>query len=105
MNPGLLDTLLDVQTVTRTRDAVGGWAESWATSTTEWAQVRPVTGREYLGATQERAEITETIIMRYRALNARDNRLKNGSLIYDIQHIAVRGRNASLEILVKRRAA
>ena len=105
MNPGELDTLFDIQVLTRSRDCMGGWAEGWATVTTEWGQVRPITGREYLGAQAERAEITERVIMRYRALLPRENRLKAGSIIYDIEHVAERGRNASIEILVKRRTA
>lgn len=104
MNPGDLDTLIEIQSLTTIRDSFGGVVETWATIDTVWAQIKDLEGREYFLAQQARSEVTVKIVIRWRDnLLPQATRIKEGSRVYDILSVAERGRRDRLEIMAKRR--
>lgn len=67
MPAGQLSERIELQRATRTDDGYGGYAETWATYATVWAQVRPLSGRERYHAQQIEAEASYRVTIRYRA--------------------------------------
>ena len=66
-SPSDLKKRITIQSQARTADGMGGWTETWATLTTVWAAVWPVSAREILKAGQTSMEITHRVRIRYRA--------------------------------------
>lgn len=62
---GKMRSRLELQTNTPTTDASGQLADSWATTMTVWADVRPVSMYEAFTSHQLQAEITHRVRIRY----------------------------------------
>lgn len=65
MEAGSLRNRVVIQSKSATQDAFGGETITWSTHATRWASIEPLTGREYLEARQEQAEINLRIRLRY----------------------------------------
>lgn len=52
MNTGAMTERVALQSPTRTADGVGGFAVTWNTTSTIWASVEPLRGKEQLEAMQ-----------------------------------------------------
>ena len=87
MQAGQLRHRVTLQTVTETRDAVGGIVESWATTVTLWAAVEPLRGREFFQARAEQAGVDTRIRIRYRSGLTPKMRVTWGSHAYDIEAV------------------
>ena len=87
MQAGSLRHRVALQTVTETRDAVGGVVESWATTATVWAAVEPLRGREFYQARAEQAGVDTRIRIRYRSGITPKMRISWGSHVYDIEAV------------------
>lgn len=87
MQAGQLRHRVTLQTVTETRDAVGGLVESWATTATLWAAVEPLRGREFFQARAEQAGVDTRIRTRYYGGIVPKQRLRWGSHTYDIEAV------------------
>ena len=85
---GSLDQRVTIQSRTDVIDAMGGVSSSWATLATVWAQVSPITGREFVSAEQTMSGATVRVRIRRRADVTPRMRLVHGSRIYDIQSVA-----------------
>ena len=48
------------------RGPTGGWVESWVEVASVWADIRPISGRAWLAAAKEQAEVTAEIFIRFR---------------------------------------
>ena len=85
MRAGSLRHPVTIQSATETRDAAGGVTKTWADVSDRWAEVKPISGREYLNADRVRADITHVIVIRnYSGLTSK-HRIKftdNGSTRY-----------------------
>jgi len=69
-------------------DGHGGWnVPSWDDTTTVWAQVEPISGREYFAAAQVKTEITHRVRIRYRADLNEEMRIKFGTRYLAIEAI------------------
>ncbi|MCG3168188.1 MAG: hypothetical protein POELPBGB_03988 [Bacteroidia bacterium] len=84
---GALRHRVILQTVTETRDAVGGVVESWATTATVWAAVEPLRGREFFQARAEQAGVDTRIRVRYRTGLTPKMRVSWGTHTYDIEAV------------------
>ena len=67
MRAGQLRHRIEVQALTRTRNATsGGFTEAWAEPGRQmWAHVRPLSAREFMEAQANQSDITHTVVIRY----------------------------------------
>lgn len=96
---GRMDRQIVIQAASESRDAAGGAILSWSTFATVWAERHDLVGREYFTAGQsERAEIESTWRIRYLNGLTNKHRFTHGGETYDIESIAVIGRNEGMEL-------
>ena len=62
---GSLKHRISIQAMTRTDDGLGGAEETWATETTRWANIRPLSGKELFQAQQVESKVTHEVTIRY----------------------------------------
>jgi len=68
MQAGLMRHRVTIQSNTPVQNSTGEEIDSWADAATVWAEVRPLSGQEYIQARQQGANVTTRIRMRRRAL-------------------------------------
>ena len=78
---------VEVQDATYVSDSRGGFTETWATSSTIWADVIPLSGRELFYADLESRKVTHRIVMRPRSLDAQKQRIMFGDRMFKIQYV------------------
>ncbi len=88
--PGKLNRRLVLEAPVESDDGAGGVARSYATVTTLWASVEPVSARENVSAASLGATITHRIVIRGGREVTPRHRLRDGECIYRI--VAVRER-------------
>lgn len=76
-----------IQTKTTTANSYNEQIETWADTTTVWADIINDGGREFQQAKKINAETSAIFIMPYYSLSTANNRLKYGTRIFDILHI------------------
>jgi len=64
MRAGKLNHRCRLFRVERVRDEIGGWHDVWVPLRKFWGDIRPVSGRTWLTASQEQSEITVEIYAR-----------------------------------------
>ena len=102
MNPGKLIHEIELQNYTTVPDAVGHPVKTWATHSTVWAWVRPMSGREVMNSQQAVGEITHKVTIRYNDTIAVTDRIKFGTRYFAINFIAdYDERNVFMEIMCK----
>tara|TARA_R100000027_G_C2216818_1_gene84803 strand:- start:121 stop:441 length:321 start_codon:yes stop_codon:yes gene_type:complete len=84
MRIGRLRDRLILQGYGDVKDAIGGTNKAWFDVGTLWAEVRGVSGRAYLSASAEQAEVTAEILIRYRSDVEAGMRLVRGTDVYTI---------------------
>lgn len=95
MEAGKLDRRITIQQATVTRGAGGGETRSWTTLATVWANVRPMSGREFVAGqrtgggttTQQLGEVTTTFQIRYRSDVVEKMRISYDSKTYNIRAV------------------
>lgn len=88
MDAGRLRHRVTIQSVTETRDTTtGAIATSWADVATVWAAVEPLSGREFLAAQANQAEVVARILIRYRDDVTAKMRVVAGSKVYNIRAV------------------
>lgn len=65
MEIGKLRHRVTIEKYTETRSSAGQVLKTYTTSSTRWAQIRPLTTKEILQAQQIHAEITHELFLRY----------------------------------------
>lgn len=65
MRVGKLRHRLVIQTYTDAVNAYGEPSRTWTTFATVFADIRPVSGREYLASDKVQAEVSTVIVIRY----------------------------------------
>lgn len=102
MNPGKLIHEIEIQAYTTEPDAVGHPVKTWATHSTVWAWVRPMSGREVMNSQQPVGEITHKVTIRYNDTIAVTDRIKFDTRYFAINFIAnYDERNVFMEIMCK----
>lgn len=87
-----------LQSKVRTRDAMGGYAETWTDTATVWALVRPMSGKERALAAQQQASTNYKVVIRYRFVTTTQRLIWRGTPL-NIRFVADRGpRSEFLEI-------
>ena len=51
----------------QTKDSLGGMIDEYVSSGSLWAEIKSISGRTFLSASQKQAEVTVEIIIRYRS--------------------------------------
>jgi SPP1 family predicted phage head-tail adaptor len=93
MNISELRHRLVLEQPVETPDGAGGVARSYASVTTLWASVTPVTAHAETAADALGAEVTHNIIIRFRADVTTHHRLREDTLIFRI--VALRDQDGS----------
>lgn len=100
MRIGKLRHQVEIQEFTIIEDEIGVGTQEWITTSTVWASVEPLKGREYWAAAMVQAETTVKVTIRYLPGITPDHRLKFRGRIYDIQSIInTEERNQELELM------
>jgi len=102
MNAGKLDRRIQIKNKTITRDAYGAEVIVYEVFATVWAEMLPITGREYFAANQTVNESMVKFRIRYKTGFDESAIISYGGSDYDILYIAEIGRKSALEILVKK---
>lgn len=101
MKAGALDRRITIQNRVETQNSFGEAEITYEDMTSVWAEVRPLTGREYFSAAQYVPEAKLKIRIRYRAGITEKQRIIYQGETYDIGYIAELGRREGLELIVK----
>lgn len=100
MEAGALRNRITIQEKSITRDTYGAETITWVTFCESWANIVPLSGREFMEGRQIQAELDTRIEMRYRNGIKAEMRVLWGSHIYDIKvppiHVETRGRELHL---------
>lgn len=91
------------QSARKVKDGHGGWnLPSWDDFATVWAQVEPLSGREYYFAAQVKADLTHRVGIRYLAGLNEEMRIKFGDRYFEIESIIDLGElHKFMEILAR----
>ena len=99
MRAGRLRHRLTLQYKSESRSATGDIVTAWVTDSTVWGSIEPLTGREFVAASQTQNEIPVRIVMRYHSTITPSWRIVNDSLVYSILSISNADlRNAVMEL-------
>ncbi len=104
MEAGRLHDLVSLQENTPTRDAGGAPVDVWTdllTAPAIWADVEPLSGREFLEAARVNAEITHRIRVRYRSDLTERMRIVLGTRIFDILAVLEMDRRRELHLMCR----
>ena len=89
MEAGKLRHFVQLQRVTVKADSRGDQVKDWETIADAWASIEPLSGREFLQASQVMSDVTARIKIRGRpdvSLTPKD-RVKFGERLFDIRHV------------------
>jgi SPP1 family predicted phage head-tail adaptor len=94
MQAGTLRNQVQLQRVTVAVDSHGDQTKTWATLATVWASIEPLSGREFLSASQTMSDVTVRIKVRGRTdirLTPKDrvrfDDPNHGERLFDIRHV------------------
>lgn len=90
--PARLNKRVQLQAQGPVRDAAGEPVDAWADVVTDgdgkiWAEVRDVSGREFVAAGATQNEVQTTITIRYRAGVQQKMRVLHGADVYGIEAV------------------
>ena len=66
-----------------------------------WADIAPVSGKEYMASNRETAEITNKIYIRFRSGIKSTMRIKHGDRIFEIESVLGDKRSGMLTIMAR----
>lgn len=85
MEAGRLRHRVVVQSLAETQDSTtGAISEAWSNLATTWAEIVPLSGREFIAAHEKDSEIVARITMRYRDDITAKMRIVHGTTVYNI---------------------
>lgn len=102
MKAGKLDRRVAISVKSASRDSYGAEIIGWSLLATVWAEILPLSGREFFVASQFVPEAELKIRMRYREDFDETAKITYNNIDYDILHIAEIGRQDGLEVIVKK---
>lgn len=102
MQIGKLRHRITLQKQVNTVNDYGGAVTTWKNVATVWADVRPLSGREYFSAQQVQSEVTTQIWLRYLDGIMPTMRVKFGKRTLEIVSVLnMQERNVSLQLMCK----
>jgi SPP1 family predicted phage head-tail adaptor len=87
MRAGRLDRRVTIQRQEQTQDAYGQPVETWTDVATVWAEVRDITGKEFVSAQATQNAVQTKITIRHRAGIVPAMRAVHGSDTYNIESV------------------
>lgn len=88
MNPGALSHRVTIQSVVDAQDTnTGIITPGFATFATVWAEVRPLSAREFIAAAASQSKVTATVKIRYLAGIKPSMRVVDGADIYQVEGV------------------
>lgn len=104
MNPGKMNKRVEIMELAQISDGGGGYEDALVPVKKVWANINPVSGREYWQAQQAQAQISHKVTIRYLQDLNRSHVLSFNGKKYDIQYVInVNEENRFLEIQVLER--
>ena len=101
MQVGRMRYRIEIQDYKSTQDADGFETREWMTVHTVWADIAPVSGKEYMASNRETAEITNKIYIRFRSDIKSTMRIKHGDRIFEIESVLGDKRSGMLTIMAR----
>ena len=101
MQVGRMRYRIEIQDYKSTQDADGFETREWMTVHTVWADIAPVSGKEYMASNRETAEITNKIYIRFRSGIKSTMRIKHGDRIFEIESVLGDKRSGMLTIMAR----
>ena len=101
MQVGRMRYRIEIQDYKSTQDAAGFETREWMTVHTVWADIAPVSGKEYMASNRETAEITNKIYIRFRSGIKSTMRIKHGDRIFEIESVLGDKRSGMLTIMAR----
>jgi SPP1 family predicted phage head-tail adaptor len=100
INTGAMRDIITIQKTTYTvTEANGERRETWVDVGDYWAQIKPLTGREYMAAAQMQADYDTLLLMRYTSIIDVTMRALAGHGIYEFKSVIdVDNRRNTLQI-------
>ncbi len=104
MNAGKLRKLITIQQQSATQDEYGAQIVTWSSfGVDRWAQIEPLSGREYFAGQQFQSKVDTKFVLRYVAGVTPKMRILCNSLPYDIESVInIDERNKELHIMCSR---
>jgi len=84
---GRLNKQITIQQVTETKNSFGEVSEAWSTYNTVWAEIKPISGKEYFNAESVQSEVTHKIKTRYLSGITTKMRISYDSRVFDIETV------------------
>lgn len=84
MRAGRLRHRVVIQILTKAKNSMGEWYETWATWATVWASIEPNSGKNYFEGMQANSEVQGKIVIRYRTGVEPTMRVKYGNRYFNI---------------------
>lgn len=87
MDIGKLNKCVTIQLNTPTQDGSGETVDSWATFATVWAEIKDISGREFLAAAATQNATTTKIVIRHLAGVLPSMRVVHGADTFNIEAV------------------
>ena len=87
MQAGRLRHRVAIERPVSTRDDFGGVIESWQTVATVWAEIHPLSGREFLAAQSTQSGVTTRITIRHLPGVTAAMRVNHDGALYNIRAV------------------
>lgn len=102
MNIGKLRHCITLQRQINAQNDYGAVVTTWQDIATVWAEIKPISGREYFEASQVQSEVTTQIWIRYRDGIEPTMRVAHNGKQYEIVSILnYQGLNKTLQLMCK----
>lgn len=87
LDAGRLSHRITLQAAVTSRDEFGGVAHTWTPVATVWAEIVPLSGREFVAAQAAQAGVTTRITIRYRDGVTPSMRILHDGVTYSIKAV------------------
>lgn len=101
MNIGRMRYRVEIEDTIKVTDQDGFVSEEWIPFASVWADITPVTGKEYLESAQDVSEVTSKIYIRYITGLRNTMRIKCCDRIFNIQSILMDKRQGMTTVMAR----
>jgi SPP1 family predicted phage head-tail adaptor len=81
---------------------MGGVTETWSDVATVWANIRPITGKEYFASGAVQADVTHYVTIRYYDGLTPKHRLVYDGRVFEIRHVLNIQERNTMQLLLAR---
>ena len=101
MKPGKMRYRITIEQSCGNQDEYGNITDEWIDVCTVWADIVPLSGREYLAAEQNMSETQFKIYIRYRDGVTAKMRAREGNHVYELLSVLGDRRSGMLTLMAK----